>query len=70
MANSVITKKKKSSLDDIVNVTCYNKTEQMTRREALVFYFDCMMNSDGSERERYTNIYEQLMVGYTDCYDL
>ena len=60
---------RKPSLDDIVSVTCYNKTEKVVRRDAIAFYFDCMMNSEGSERERYTDIYQQLMLGYMECSD-
>lgn len=59
----------KATLNDIVNVTCYNETKKQVRKDALAFYFDCMMNSEGAERERYVNIYQQLMMGYTDCYD-
>lgn len=62
--------KKKASLDDIVEVTCYNETEKFVRRDAINFYFDCMLNSEGSERERYLNIYQMLMLGYTECFDV
>ena len=56
--------------NDLVTITCYGKTEKMKRRKALDFYLDCMMNSEGSEHDRYSNIYEQLMCGYTECCDL
>lgn len=57
------------SLDDEVNVTCYNRTEKMKRRDAINMYFEGMMCCDGSERERYTNIYQMLMLGYMDVCD-
>ncbi len=60
---------KKAGLDDIVTITCYNKTEKKVRREAIAFYFEGMMCCDGAERERYTNIYEKLMLGYMECDD-
>lgn len=63
------TTQKKPSVDDTVIITCYNRTEQMTRRDAIAFYFDCMINTEGSERDRYTNIYEMLMLGYAECHD-
>lgn len=52
-----------------VKITCYNKTEVMDRKEAITFYLDCMRNSEGSERDRYTNIYMQLLDGCTECCD-
>ncbi len=53
----------------IVTITCYGKTEKMEREKAKKFYLDCMKNSEGSEQERYTNIYTQLMDGATVCFD-
>lgn len=58
-----------SSLDDIVTITCYNQTEEMVRRDAIKFYADGMAYCDGSERDRYTNIYLQLMGGDMVCHD-
>lgn len=60
---------RKASLDDVVTITCYNQTEQKTRREALAFYFEAMMCCEGAERERYTNIYQKLMLGKMECDD-
>jgi len=60
---------KKSPLDDIVTITCYNKTEQMKRGDAIKFYAEGMNCCEGSERDRYTNIYMQLMDGRMECYD-
>lgn len=56
-------------LSETVEITCYNKTERRTRRDALRFYFEGMMACEGSERERYTNIYCQLRQGSMKCVD-
>lgn len=47
-----------------MTVTCYRKTETMTREQAIDKYYEGMMCCEGSERDRYTNIYCQLMDGY------
>lgn len=52
-----------SKLNELVSVTCYRKTEKMTRREALRFYYEGMCCSEGSEHERYETIFFQLMQG-------
>lgn len=55
--------------NDLVEIICYGEKETRRRKEALDFYYDCMMNSDGSERDRYTNIYLQLKAGLKKCSD-
>ena len=51
-------------------VVCYGKAEIWEDREkAKEFYFDCMMNSEGAERDRYVNIYMQLCQGFVNCID-
>lgn len=53
-----------------IKITCYGKTEIWADREkAKLFYLDCMANSEGAERDRYVNIYLQLMSGETECFD-
>ena len=64
-----LSKKNKPNLDDVVKVTCYNQTKEYVRREAIAFFFECIMNSEGSEQERYVNIYQMLMLGYMECWD-
>lgn len=54
----------KKELAEQVTVTCYRKTETMTREQAIDKYYEGMMCCEGSERDRYTNIYCQLMDGY------
>ena len=52
-----------SKLNEQVEVTCYRKTEKMTRREAITKFYEGMKCSDGSEHERYETIFFQLMEG-------
>ena len=52
------------NMKDLVKVTCYGTTETMERQKAISFYLDCMYNSEGAERDRYTNIYLKLLQGY------
>ena len=44
-------------------MTCYRRTEKMTRREALEFYYEGMKGSEGAEHERYETIFFQLLEG-------
>ncbi|MBR1414460.1 MAG: hypothetical protein IJ570_01165 [Prevotella sp.] len=52
-----------SKLNEQVTITCYRQTEKKTRREALEFYYEGMLNSEGSEHERYETIFFQLLQG-------
>ena len=61
--------KKKASLNDVVSIICYNQQETMLRKDAIKKYAECMACSEGSERDRYVDIYMQLMAGYTECHD-
>ena len=57
------------SMDKIVTV-CYGEEESWKSKEAAEqFFLQAMMGSDGSERERYTNIYIKLQMGMTFCTD-
>ena len=54
-----------------VTTVCYNqKTVWSSRKSALDFYRDCIRNSEGSERERYVNIYFKLESGEDYATDL
>lgn len=49
---------------------CYGKKrEWSSRNEAIAFYVDCMLHSEGAEQERYLEIYLDLMAGKTLCLD-
>lgn len=53
-----------------VTVKCYG-TEQTfeSAEKAKEFYLEAMLNSEGSEHERYSRIYGQLSIGKTYCSD-
>ena len=55
---------------DSVKVTCYGEEKVWdSRAEAIAFYLEGMTACEGSERDRYTNIYLQLLEGCTECED-
>ena len=56
---------------DSVTITCYGSTEVWdSRAEAMKFYLEGMTACEGAERDRYTNIYLQLLEGRTVCEDI
>lgn len=55
--------------NDIVTIRCYGKEQKMSREDAKKFYLTCMACSEGSERERYTNVYLDLEDGLDYCTD-
>lgn len=53
-------------------ITCYGRTERYdeSRRLAMMdFYLEGMLCCDGSEQERYANIYADLAAGSEHCSD-
>lgn len=55
---------------DSVKVICYGKEETWdSRKEAADFYFRAIAGSEGSECERYTKIYTELLMGNAICLD-
>lgn len=54
---------------DIVVVTCYGQQEVMERRDALAKYKEGILCCEGSERDRYTDIYLQLIDGAKEASD-
>ena len=62
--------KSKGKANDIVTIQCYNQIEKMKRKDAILKYYEAMVCCEGSEAERYTNIYCQLIAGETVCNDL
>lgn len=56
-------------MDKIVTV-CYGKEDSWESRIAAEhFFLQAIIASDGSERERYVNIYIKLKMGMTYCTD-
>ena len=55
---------------ETIKITCYGKEEIWdSRKEAADFYLKAIAGSEGSECERYTKIYAELMMGFTECSD-
>lgn len=54
---------------DLVRVTCYGETKTWERSKALDFFLEGAFQCDGSEAERYFNIYYQLIHGAKEAYD-
>ena len=53
-----------------ITTVCYGKEDTWETKEAAEqFFLQAMMGSDGSERNRYTNIYIKLQMGLTYCTD-
>lgn len=58
------------SLVDKVITYCYGqKRIWENRKDAIAFFLDAMMNSECSERERYLNVYTDLLSELTVCRD-
>ena len=53
---------------DVVKTICYGKEQIWDKKEdAIEFFVDCMLNSEGSERERYCNILSSLKANLKVC---
>lgn len=56
---------------DVVKTICYGKERIWDKKEdAIDFFVDCMLNSEGSERERYCNILSSLKANFKVCKDI
>lgn len=54
-----------------VKTICYGKEQTWDKKEdAIEFFIDCMLNSEGSERDRYCNILAALKAGLKVCKDI
>ena len=54
----------------MILVACYNEITKWNKREnAIKFYQECVINSDGAERDRYINILIDLSEGLDECHD-
>lgn len=61
---------KSNNKKEMITIMCYDNEEIWgDRKEAIDFYLECMSFSDGTERERYSAILEQLMTGNMYCTD-
>lgn len=61
---------KKTMPPDEVTTICYGKEEKWESRDkAMDFFLRVMAGSEGSEHERYSNIYVQLSMGEKICRD-
>lgn len=56
-------------LDPVVTVSYGQERKWDDRRDAIAFFVDCMLSSEGAEQERYLKIYLDLMTGKTVCKD-
>lgn len=56
-------------LDPVVTVSYGQERKWDDRRDAIAFFVDCMLGSEGAEQERYLKIYLDLMTGKTVCKD-
>ena len=57
-------------INDSVTVICYGKKQVWdSRQNAVEFYLEGMMCCEGAERDRYTNIYLDLISGKSVCTD-
>lgn len=55
---------------DTVKTVCYGKEEVWdSKNEAMAFFLEEMISSEGSECERYTKIYTELSMGKSVCTD-
>ena len=56
---------------DAVKITCYGQTKVWDdRQEAIKFFSEGVAACEGAERNRYVNIYMQLVSGCTECEDV
>ena len=56
-------------LDPVVTVSYGQERKWDDRRDAIAFFVDCMLGSEGAEQKRYLKIYLDLMTGKTVCKD-
>lgn len=54
----------------LIKTKCYGQEEVwLDRNQAINFFLEGMRSSEGSERDRYTSIYFQLLDGNNYCTD-
>lgn len=53
-----------------IEITCYDEKSLWTNRnDAINFYKECYLCSDGHEKERYAKILSELYSGKNECSD-
>ena len=57
------------AVDKVITVCYGNRRVWQKREDAVAFFQDCIQNSEGSERDRYTNVYMALLSGLGVCRD-
>ena len=55
--------------NNIVTIVCNGKSEQMKRGDAIRFFLDGFLACEGSERDRYGKILNDLYFGKSVCTD-
>lgn len=56
---------------DVVKTICYGNERLWDKKEeAIEFFIDCMLNSEGSEKERYCNVLSSLKANLKVCKDV
>ena len=56
---------------DAVTTICYGEKQVWdSRKDAADYFLQAMAGSEGSECDRYTNIYTKLILGKTVCSDI
>lgn len=59
-----------NKMNDSVATVCYGERQVWkSHREAMDYFLEGMMYSDGSEQQRYATIYSKLVAGETECSD-
>lgn len=53
-----------------ITIICYGKKEEWDNRDEAIYHFkECVVNSEGAERDRYVNILIGLLEGQVLCSD-
>ena len=65
----VIAIREVNRMEKIITVCYGQRQEWNSRKEAEMYFLEGMMNSDGSEQERYTAIYLKPLAGEAICTD-
>lgn len=68
--NKIIKVGREYRSEDMIITVCYGTQKTWeSREEAMSFFLEAMMSCDGSEKDRYCNIYMKLQLGLNYCTD-